>query len=327
MPEVHVNESVTSVAGESPHDGQSDAYSEYRRKWNENPIGFVVEPFPLHLDVEISSRCNLACVFCDRRGKKIDGEGDMSFDMFKSILDEAAEYRLCGLKLSCRGEPLLNPDAADMVAYARKRGVLDVYFNTHGMLLTEEMSRRLIDAGLNRISISVEGTDPERFEKARRGASFSKIVQNIETLRNLKEQFSSETPHIRVQSVQLPWVDKDEYKHFWSGLADEVLILRCKGRASTEVLEAPYACSQLWQRMTIYNDGTIHGCNNDVTDRHIVGQAGEHSIAACWTGGQMETARWLHQQEQAHRMPACAACPLRTAFIKEKMAMQEGVGQ
>lgn len=325
MTKVHVNESVTSVAGESPHDGQSKAYSEYRRKWNENPVDFVVEPFPLHLDVEISSRCNLACVFCDRRGKKIAGEGDMSFDMYKNILDEAAEHGLCGLKLSCRGEPLLNPAAADMVSYARKRGVLDIYFNTHGMLLTEEMSRKFIDAGLNRISISVEGTDPERFEKARRGASFSKIVQNIETLRNLKEQSSSGIPHIRVQSVQLPWVDEDEYRHFWTGLADEVLMLRCKGQPATEVLEAPYACSQLWQRMTIYNDGTIHGCNNDITDRHIVGQVGEHSIAECWTGEQMETARRLHQQEQAHTMPACASCPLRVAFIKEKMAVKEGV--
>ena len=107
---------------------------------------------------------------------------------------------LCGMKLSYRGEPLLHPRIADMVAYAKDHGVLDIYFNTNAMLLTEKKAKALIAARLNRISISVEGTDPVAFERERVGARFEKIKENVGRLKRLREEAGTEFPKIRIQN-------------------------------------------------------------------------------------------------------------------------------
>lgn len=164
------NSNFYFLGGSSVHAARTPEYQEYRRCWEEYPKKFTVRDFPMHLDVEISNRCNLRCTFCDKLPVlSRDQLGDMDLQLYRRILDEGEAGRLFGLKLSYRGEPLLHPNLVEMVAYAKAKGVLDVYFNTNGMLLTQEMSHRLIDAGLDRISISIEGTDPEVFEEKDEG--------------------------------------------------------------------------------------------------------------------------------------------------------------
>ncbi|MBF0301235.1 MAG: hypothetical protein HQK51_21180, partial [Oligoflexia bacterium] len=146
------NCNFTSLSG-NVHSGMSDAYSYYRHCWEEYPKKFIVSPFPIHLDIEASSRCNLRCTFCDKLPLLTKKQlGDIDYNLFCKIIDEGAAKGLQSLKLSYRGEPLLHKKIIDMVKYAKIRGVLDIYFNTNGMLLNEDVSLKLIKAGLNRIS-------------------------------------------------------------------------------------------------------------------------------------------------------------------------------
>ena len=164
MTQIKPNTNFYSLGGVSVHENQSTEYQKYRRNWIECPSKFILRDFPMHLDIETTSRCNLRCTFCDKLPLLTkDRLGYIDLSLYKKIIDEGAEHHLWGVKLSYRGEPLLHKDIVEMVEYARRKGVLDVYFNTNGMLLTPIMSEKLIDAGLNRISISVEGTDPAAF--------------------------------------------------------------------------------------------------------------------------------------------------------------------
>ena len=165
------NANFTSLGGQSVTETNDPKYSEYRRQWLENPKNLIVSDFPINLDIEVTTRCNLRCTFCDKLPLLTKNQiGDMDFELYKKILDEGAENGLCAVKLSYRGEPLLHKQIAEMISYAKKKGMLDIYFNTNGMLLTKEMSLNLMDAGLDRISVSIEGTDPVKFEQERRGA-------------------------------------------------------------------------------------------------------------------------------------------------------------
>ena len=323
------NANFTMLAGVSVHVSQELRYLEYRRRWMENPRNFVVERFPIHLDIEATNRCNLKCIFCDKLPYLSPDEfGDMEYGLYTKIIDEGSDKGLCSIKLSYRGEPLLHPRLPDMIAHARKKGILDVYFNTNAMLLTESKSRSLIEAGLNRISISVEGTDELAFEQARIGAMFNRIKHHAETLLNLRESMGVDFPKVRIQTVALPGIDLEEYAHYWSPYCDEIAAIDYKeAEERDETLVAPdWACPQLWQRMTIEWDGRIMPCNNDDYRFLSPGNVNERSVFECWQDPMVKLAREKHMAGRSHEVESCNGCPWRTAQVLKKNEYNRNIG-
>jgi MoaA/NifB/PqqE/SkfB family radical SAM enzyme len=322
MPKIQPDSNFKSLGGVSVHSDNSSEYQDYRRFWKEYPIKFFVRDFPLHLDIESTSACNLRCTFCDKL--PVVGSGQLGFidlGLYKNIIDEGAEHNLYGVKLSYRGEPLLHKDIVSMVSYAKSKGILDVYFNTNAMLLTESMSAELIDAGLNRISISMEGTDPVAFEKERIGAKFNVILKNIETLQKVKYQKRVDHPKIRIQTVFLDDLDIKEYTVFWKKYCDEVAAVDYKdGTKRENGIIANWACPQLWQRMTIEWDGTVLPCNNDDLRLLSPGNANNISIYDCWHSSIIEGVREKHKHGKSHDVIDCDGCPWRTAQISKLKA-------
>jgi len=318
MVQAIANANFYSLKGSSVPGEATPEYKEYRRCWIENPAQFVVRDFPMHLDIESTNRCNLRCTFCDKLPLlSKDQMGDMDMRLYRKILDEAAEGKLWGVKLSYRGEPLLHPHVAEMVAYAKAKGVLDVYLNSNGMLLTEKMSLKLIDAGLDRISISVEGTDPVAFERERKGAKFDRILKNIEILMALKAKLGHSHPSVRVQTVRLPGLNMESYIDFWSSRCDEVAAVDYKevNERNEKIIRSDWACPQLWQRMTIEWDGAVMPCNNDDFRRLSPGNVKAKSVHSCWHDPNVGRARELHRQGMSHLVSACQGCPWRTTQI------------
>lgn len=168
MIKIQPNANFHTATKRTVFDARKDKeFLEYRRRWYEFPTNFIVGGFPIHLDIETTNVCNLRCPFCATTFKNWGPykRGFLDLSLFERIIDEGADNGLCSVKLSLRGEPLLHPDIAEMVAYAKKRDIIDIYFNTNGMLLTEEISKELIDAGLDIISVSFEGYAKDVYEK------------------------------------------------------------------------------------------------------------------------------------------------------------------
>lgn len=317
------NANFAFLGGKSVNENDDLKYLEYRRQWLENPKGFILRDFPIHLDIEITNRCNLKCTFCDKLPYLTrDQIGDMDFALYKRIIDEGKENDLCSVKLSYRGESLLHPEVVEMVQYAKKHGIIDIYFNTNGMLLTEKMILGFIDAGLDRISISVEGTDPAAFERARRGAKFSKILKNIDLLIELRIKNAAEHPKVRIQTVALPSIDLKNYAKYWLPHCDEVAAIDYKEaqiiKRNGTLQDSDWACPQLWQRMTIEWDGTVIPCNNDDYRLLSPGNVKNKTLYDCWHASEVEEARRLHQQGKSHLVKACDGCPWRTTQVMKK---------
>ena len=315
------NANFTALAGKSVHISQNPRYVEYRRRWMENPRIFLVEDFPIHLDIEATNRCNLKCTFCDKLPYlKPEDFGFLDFDLFTRIIDEGAEKNLCGLKLSYRGEPLLHPRLAEMVGYAKKKGILDIYFNTNAMLLSEAKSRSFMEAGLDRISVSMEGVDPTVYERERVGARFDVVKRNLERLLNLREQSGFKHPRVRLQTVALPEIDLEEYASYWSAYADETAAIDYKEATdrNTTIVAEDWACPQLWQRMTIEWDGRIMPCNNDDYRHLSPGNVAEKCVSDCWQASVVQNARKLHRQGRSHELMSCNGCPWRTTQVLKK---------
>ena len=317
------NSNFESLAGDNRPDHMSKEYLEYREAWQQYPKQFHLRDLPLHLDIEASSLCNLRCTFCDKLPLLQKNQlGNLSFETFKKILDQFStepDKRLWGLKLSYRGEPLVNKYVPEMVKYAKERGVLDIYFNTNGMLLTEEISRDLILAHLDRISVSIDGTNKEEYEAVRIGAKLDIVLNNIQILRRLRTECNVSYPKIRIQTVKLPGLNLEKYVNTWKEYADEVAAVDYKDEScrNTE-LRGSWACPQLWQRMTIEWDGTIFGCNNDDIRGICLGNVNERSIYDCWHDENLMRIRELHMRGMSHEVNDCNGCPWRTAQMKKE---------
>jgi radical SAM protein with 4Fe4S-binding SPASM domain len=320
---IEVNSNFHHVAGEDLFGKKDSIFREYREKWKEWPEGFYVGEFPLFIDVEVTSACNLKCTFCAStfRGKAVK-KGFISSDAVKRIIDEGINNNLYGIKFNIRGEPLLHPAIHEFIKYAKQRGLIDVYFNTNAMLLTEEISRKLIDAGLDRLSISFEGITKDVYEKYRVGAEYETVLSNIEKIQSLKKKLGAKHPKIRIQTVMLPEIVAafEQYKSFWSKIADEVGFLDYKEmKEKKKGIRYSWACPQIWQRMAVWWDGTILPCNHDDDGLLALGNIREVSIKDLWQSASLKKIRDTHRNGSAHTISACNGCYLRDSEIIKLM--------
>lgn len=312
------------VAGEDILASTDSKFTEYRRKWEENPKNLDFGSFPLHLDIEVTSNCNLKCPFCATTYSKFKN-GFMQWEIAKKILDEAGEKGLYACKFNFRGEPLLRKELGLFISYAKKRGIIDVFFNTNAVLLTEEMAMMLIDSGLDRLTVSFEGFEKEMYERSRIGAKFENVVSNVERLRSLREKIGSKKPKIRVQAVLIPELENrlDEYITFWKDKVDQVSYNDLEPSVDTvhkriRNVKSSWICPFPYQRMTIMWDGTITACKNDYFGKLALGNVNNDSIQKCWIYS-LENLRKTHKEGLSHTIESCSECPLRMSeLIKRK---------
>ena len=308
-------------------DKEDSRFREYRQKWKEWPESFTVGEFPLFLDIEVTSVCNLKCPFCATTYHSDEIEkGFISSKIVKKIIDEGADNGLYGVKFNYRGEPLLHPDIHKFVKYAKNKGLIDVYFNTNALRLTEDIAVKLIDSGLDRISISIEGYTKETYEKNRVGSDFETVLRNVQKLKELKDRLGVEYPLVRIQTVLLPeLIDYlAKYKNFWLSWADEVAYLDYKEmKARKKGIAYPWACPQLWQRMQVWWDGTLLPCNHDDEARLLQGNIHKMSIKEGWNSEFLNSVRQKHKEGLAHLLEACDGCYLRDSEIKKLMQEKE----
>lgn len=299
-----------------------ETYQEYRRKWQDNPKNFIVERGPIHLDIETSSACNLRCPMCSctvEQNKGINrayNPGFMSMELFKKVLDDAAEVGVYSIKLNWRGEPLLNPNIVEMVQYAKKKGIIDIMINTNAVLLDEKIGRGLIEAGLDKIFFSVDSIDKEKYEKIRIGANFEKVIHNIKQFVALNNE-RGHSVQTRVQKVKLYETENEqrEYEDFFCKIVDSIAYedyipydAEHLGREVDCSKVVPFACCQLWQRLFVEYDGKYAMCCDTQRREYILGDANNEGIEEIWHGKKIELVRELHKKGRWNEFPACSKC-------------------
>lgn len=265
-----------------------------RIKWRYFPRYFIVSGFPTHLDIEVSSACQLYCPMC-KTTEMVKGGinffGYMDFKLYKKIIDECAQASLYSIKLSWRGEPLLNPNIIEMVAYAKKKGIKDVAFLTNGERFTPKLIGDLIDAGLDWVSISFDGF-AEVYNKVRRPAVFEETVRKIEYIRQHREKLKKKKPLIRIQSVRSAIRGQElDFLKLWQGVADRVNFIADQKRSIDQKdykHDPSYICPSPWQRMCISWDGRVAQCCSDYMMGNILGDVKTKSIKEIWHGDLLE---------------------------------------
>jgi len=154
---------------------------------------------PFWLTIETTTRCNLRCKTCIGPGEK--GE-DMSFGLFKSIIDQFKHTRLSSRKIDLTGlgEPLLNPKLLSMVEYAKRRD-FEVSFVSNFTTMSQETATDLIKAKLDHLYVSIDAGSRETFEKIRTGADFETVTDNVRLFVKTRKDQNTDVPKLLFRST------------------------------------------------------------------------------------------------------------------------------
>lgn len=168
------------------------------------PRGMSVEldpPLPAHLQVEVTSACNLRCTMCLVRYRPPVNKlaGAMRPELFHRLVDEVP---LRQLTLQGLGEPLLSPHLPEMIEAAVRRGIR-VGFNTNATLLGRRRAEELVASRVDWLHVSLDGAGPGAYEAIREGARFDTVIGNLAGLVRAKRAAQSATPWIRVVFVSM----------------------------------------------------------------------------------------------------------------------------
>ncbi|MHB1652813.1 MAG: GTP 3',8-cyclase MoaA [Desulfitobacteriaceae bacterium] len=133
-----------------------------------------------YLRISITDRCNLRCQYCmpPEGIKWIPRETILSFEEILRLMDISTHLGFRRFRIT-GGEPLVRKGVLDFLQKAAQLpGVEDLMLTTNGMLLPE-MAFALKLAGVNRVNISLDTLDPERFRRITRGGDVHKVIQGV----------------------------------------------------------------------------------------------------------------------------------------------------
>lgn len=170
---------------------------------------------PLHAQIGVCDPCNHRCVMCwdhppDERGSGSTADrfgqqapGLMTFERFRSVVDDLHALGTRRIDLVGRGEPLLNSAIDEMVRYAKDRGFM-VTLCTNASRLSEPRARLFVEAGLDRMNVSLNAGRPETYPHIHVTESpddYRQVKRNLAAVAAIKRETSAKLPHVKLSFV------------------------------------------------------------------------------------------------------------------------------
>jgi heme b synthase len=153
---------------------------------------------------ELTNACNLACIHCRASAIKEPQPGELSTAQARHFVDELVDYK--PILILTGGEPLLRADVFDIARYATRKGLRAV-LATNGTLLTLQIVRKLKTAGIQRVSISIDGATREMHDVFRGEAgAFEGALRGIDILKKEGISFQINTTITKRNLTHIPQI-------------------------------------------------------------------------------------------------------------------------
>lgn len=306
---------------------------------------------PLSLFIEPTNVCNFRCTPCVHGSENTRNDlkplRHMEMVLYNKLVRELQQWsgaRLKLLRLAMLGEPFTNPDFCSMVRIAKDSNIaerVDTFSN--GSLLTEEVSARLIDSGLDLIRISIYAANDEHHrEVTKTKVSVATIRDNVKRLRDMRDALGKATPRISVKMFDTYSEENDRFFDLYRGIADDIGLERVhnatnysgndlvnmyyhdrdkENRAHEEYVnslnEGRIACARPFMAMVINNIGDCLMCTHDPVKATKIGNAYDNTLQELWNGPNMFKFRKMHLENRKQENRLCANCDWFKLFPEE----------
>lgn len=266
---------------------------------------------PYALFIDPCNLCNFKCRFCALQtstGEQLSfHKQHMPLDLYKKIVDDVGEFpeKLKMLRIAQHGEPLLHPEFPEMIRYAKQKGISEfIETVTNGSKLNPQLNQELVESGLDRVRISIEGISADDYRNiAGVQVDFEQLLSNIKDLyeRSNRNGRSLEV-YVKIVDAAVDMKKKEEifYNLFenichkicidhivpiWSGW-DELsnrFELKQAG-VHGQVLQSIQVCPFPFYSLTVAPDGIATVCCSDWSRKLIIGDLNSQSLVDVWNG-------------------------------------------
>jgi len=280
-------------------------FSFHLSRWQKKPI---VLGKPAFASIEPTTSCNLRCPECPSGLRKFTRPtGMLDPDFFNQVLTQFGR-QLHSLTFYFQGEPYLNPSFTDLVRKAVEKNIFTIT-STNAHYLNPKNAVRTIESGLDKLIISIDGSNQESYARYRVGGDFEKVLLGTKEILHQKKRLKSRRPHIVWQFVVFRHNEQevDTIKRMGKELGvDEVTIKTAqvydfengsdlipetgkyaryfKNAAGKYQLKNKLLnqCWRMWQSCVITWDGKIVPCCFDKDATHQVGDLRKQSFTEAW---------------------------------------------
>jgi radical SAM protein with 4Fe4S-binding SPASM domain len=154
---------------------------------------------------ELTKGCNLRCIHCRASATELSSPNDLSTQAARDIIDQIAVVSSPILVLS-GGEPLFRKDIFELARYGTDKG-LRVALATNGTLVTKQVAQKIVDSGVQRVAISLDGSDAATHDTFRGiPGAFDAAITGFRNLKDLGMSVQINTTIARHNAHQLPQV-------------------------------------------------------------------------------------------------------------------------
>lgn len=286
---------------------------------------------PFIVFIDPASACNFYCSFCPTGHRDlIDAtgryQGVMKLDVFKKVIDDISEFEkpIKVLRMYKDGEPFLNKRLADMIHYAKQSGRIDyIDTTTNGSLMTPARMGPLLDAGLDKINISVDGMNREQYRKFTGfDFDFDKFIENVKWLYGNKgmcevmikipgdlinetqkqeflDTFGDYCDRIYIENFAPCWPDFDVEKHTGIKITEGIY---------QQTITPTDTCPYIFYAISVNADGLVSACFLDWGRNLLVGDTRKQTLKSIWTSEGMNALRLQHLQGSRMANPVCSQC-------------------
>jgi len=297
---------------------------------------------PMVVFVDPASVCNFQCTFCPTGDRALIAQtgryqGVMKLALFSKIIDDLQGFErpLKVLRLYKDGEPFLNRDLGAMVAYAKRSGRAPyIDTTTNGSLIDPERLKPVLEAGLDRINISLDGMSRQTYRDfAKYDFDLERFVANVTWLDEHKGGCEV------VIKVPGPLIDEEERHRFlrvFGELADRVFVenvapcwpgfdveARMEVSISKGIYEQPIGrvdtCPYIFYSMSVNADGLVSACFLDWGRRLIVGDARAQSLPEIWDSEAFNQLRMQHLEGRRRDHAVCGTCGQLTHCLPDNI--------
>ncbi len=283
-------------------------------------------PYSVHIDV--CSLCNFKCNFCfqaddyaiNKKGLK---RGLMDLKLFKKIADDLALFKdkLKKVKIGLHGEPTMHPDLPQMIKYLKSKDVTEtIELFTNGSLLNLKLNREIIEAGLARINISIEGLTSEKYKEVT-GVKID-MKEFVKNIKNLYDARNNCRIYIKIVDVDMSEQDKAKFYNTFGDICDEIFIenvvpqwpetnkfgLKAMGMYGQKINKYKYVCPFMFMYLHFNFDGTASGCTLDWGKEVLIGDVTKESVLEIWQGKRLKDLQIAHLEKRREKIPFCAEC-------------------
>ena len=301
-------------------------YEKYRKEWEELPKKRIIRDYPLQVDLELSTVCNLKCPMCytisSEYIKKVQ-KRFMDLDLYNKIIDEISG-KVYAIRLSLRGESTLHPNFIKAIEYAKQKGIKEVSSLTNSSTLTLDFFKKIANAGLDWLTVSIDGIN-EEYENIRKPLKFKDTFQKLLEIKKYKIKEGIEKPVVKIQGIW-PAIRKDPTKYYntLSPVCDLISfnpLIDYLYNDKDIVYENNFCCPQIYERLIVGSDGKVMLCGNDTHCEHSIGNVNESTIHEMWHSKKMNDFRKLQNSRNGFKQyKICRQCYYPRKMIPDETA-------